>query len=121
MKWFTVRMVYKITSGEGDHHPQFDHQYRLFCASSAPEAFEAAEIFGRKNEHQYLNSTQETVCWEFIGITEINELNFAMSGEEICSGITEIETSGLKSYVEWLGEQTRQTRVQFLSLSPITH
>lgn len=120
MKWFAVRMVYSITTGEGNHHPQFDHQYRLFRAVSASEAFGIAEAFGKDSEQQYQNSEMEWVNWKFTGITGLNELEPGNSGTEICSGIQEIESSELPSYMEWLEEQSRQTRVQFLSLSPIT-
>ena len=120
MKWFAVRMVYSITTGEGNHHPQFDHQCRLFRALSASDAFGLAERYGKESEQRYQNTSKEWVIWEFKGITGISELQFGASGEEICSGITEIETSGLTSYLHWLEEQTRQTRVQFLSLSPLT-
>ena len=118
MKWFAVRMVYSITTGEGNHHPQFDHQYRLFRAVSASEAYGIEEAFGKDSEQQYLNSEMEWVNWKFAGITGLNELEPGTSGAEICSGITEIATSDLPSYLEWLEEHSRPTRVQFLSLSP---
>jgi len=98
MIWYTVKIIYRITSGDGTHTAQFDEQLRLINAANEHAAFEKANSIGIAEQSDFLNEKQETVKWEFIAVTEINQVNSLADGAELYYTIH--ETPDAERYME---------------------
>jgi len=98
MNWYTVKIIFRIVSGNGDHTAQFDEQLRLIEAASEQAAFEKATATGNNEQSDFLNERKETVRWEFIAVTEINQLCSLADGTELHYKIQ--ETADAASYIE---------------------
>ena len=48
MNWYVAKIVFRIMSGDGNHHAQFDEQLRLISADDELQAFEKATAIGIK-------------------------------------------------------------------------
>ena len=46
MNWYVAKIVFRIVSGDGNHHAQFNEQLRLISAESEHQAFEKAAAIG---------------------------------------------------------------------------
>jgi hypothetical protein len=99
MTWYIAKIIFRIVSGDGNHHPQFDEQLRLISGISEQEAFEKARALGYKNQDSFLNNNKQTVKWEFIDVAEINRLNDLTDGAELYYQIHEAPDADL--YVAW--------------------
>lgn len=88
MNWYLVKLVYQIVSGKGNHHPQFDEQWRLIRADEISWAHEKASILGRIDSVEFLNSKVERVQWKFIGVVEVMEVSLT-DGAQIYSATEE--------------------------------
>ena len=108
MNWYIAKVVFNIVSGEGNHKPQFDEQYRLIKADALEVAFQKAKSIGISEEEIILNDKGELVKWDFVGVSELYAVNELSDGMELFSSIQEkhdrdayIETVELKSaYVQ---------------------
>jgi len=96
MNWYTVKIIYRITSGDGKHTAQFDEQLRLISAADEQAAIEKANSIGIAEQSDFFNEKEETVKWEFIAVTEINRLNSLEDGAELYYTIH--ETPDAESY-----------------------
>lgn len=91
MKWFLVKLVYRIVCGEGIHTPQFDEQLRLVMAGDEGEAFSKATLIGIKEQESFFNQHQQLVQWQFVNVSELYLLNDLVDGAEMYSHINEVE------------------------------
>ena len=91
MKWYLVKMVYRIICGDGRHTPQFDEQLRLIVAGNGSEAFDKAVTMGMKEQESFLNQRNELVQWQFVNVPEVYRLSKLIDGAEIYSRINEVE------------------------------
>ena len=89
MKWFLAKLVFRIVCGQGEHTAQFDEQLRLVSASNEEEAFAKAQSIGRDEEDCFLNTKQQTVCWQFINVAELYKISELIDGAELYSTIRE--------------------------------
>lgn len=89
MNWYLAKIVYRILCGEGHHTAQFDEQLRLVMATNEEEAFAKALAMGRHEEDCFLNNKQQTVCWQFINVSELYLLSNLIDGAELYSTIRE--------------------------------
>lgn len=93
MKWYLAKLVFRIVCGEGQHTPQFDEQLRLIAATNKEEAFFKAKEMGRNEEDTFYNRKEQLVQWQFINLSELNELSELIDGAELYSRIEEKENA----------------------------
>ncbi|MES2513626.1 MAG: DUF4288 domain-containing protein [Bacteroidota bacterium] len=98
MKWFAVKYIYQIISGEGNHRPQFDEQIRLLISESSSDALFKAQALARKFHQTFLNFRGEEVIWKFIGIADLHEIQDPHDGLEVASVIH--EPANLKEFMD---------------------
>jgi hypothetical protein len=99
MNWYVAKIVFRIISGDGNHHAQFDEQLRLISADDEHQAFEKATSMGLNNQDSFLNNQSLPVRREFIDVAEINPLNDLADGTELYYQIHEAPDADL--YVAW--------------------
>jgi len=99
MNWYVAKIVFRIVSGTGNHHAQFDEQLRLINANNEQHAFEKATQIGLSNQDSFLNNQSQPVQWQFIDVAEINPLNDLADGTELYYQIHEAPDADL--YVAW--------------------
>lgn len=98
MNWYVAKIVFNIISGDGNHAPQFDEQYRLVRAASLEDAFYKAKQIGINEEEIMVNTDKEVVKWEFVNIAELLPVSELKDGMELFSSIHETESR--ESYIE---------------------
>jgi hypothetical protein len=89
MHWYIAKLVYQVTSGVGNHAPQFDEQLRLIRADEYDWAREKASIVGRLLEHKCKNTEGEQVAWKFVSVVDVVPLPSLEDGDEIYSNTCE--------------------------------
>src|ERR1700744_2667955 len=99
MNWYVAKIVFRIISGDGNHHAQFDEQLRLINANDEHQAFEKATSIGISNQESFLNNQRQPVQWQFIDVAEINQLNDLTDGTELYYQIH--EASDPELYMAW--------------------
>ncbi|MDB5136265.1 MAG: hypothetical protein JWP37_2868 [Mucilaginibacter sp.] len=99
MNWYVAKIVFRIVSGNGNHHAQFDEQLRLISADDEHQAFEKASRIGLNNQDSFLNNQSEQVKWQFIDVAQINQLNDLSNGTELYYQIHEAPDADL--YIAW--------------------
>jgi hypothetical protein len=99
MNWYVAKIVFRIVTGDGNHHAQFDEQLRLISAENECLAFEKANRMGLNSQESFINNQSELVRWEFIDVAEINQLNSLTDGTELYYQIHEAQDADL--YVAW--------------------
>jgi hypothetical protein len=115
MKWFLVKLVYRIVCGEGAHTPQFDEQLRLVMADDESEAFAKATAIGKQEQESFFNQQQQMVQWQFVDVSELYQLNALVDGAEMYSRVNEVEDAeAYTSFVHHKAECIRQ-RVPLLT------
>ncbi|MBK8292663.1 MAG: DUF4288 domain-containing protein [Flammeovirgaceae bacterium] len=98
MKWYLVKLVFQVLSGEGVHTPQFDEQVRLITADEVNWAYEKAKVIGWLEQRSFLNHRAESVTWKFIEIAEIHEVENPEDGVLLCSYT--VEPGNAQEYIE---------------------
>lgn len=109
MNWYIAKIVFKITSENTEHIPQFDEQLRLIAAESEEAAFLKARTIGIREEDSFLNDRNNTVKWEFINVAEIISLQKLEDGMEIYSHIH--ETDEARSYIHCVHQKAIFLRI----------
>lgn len=104
MNWFVAKIVFRIVSGDGKHHAQFNEQLRPISAQSGHQAFEKAAAIGLNSQDCFLNDQRQPVRWEFIEVAEVNPLNDLSDGTELYYQIHEAPDTDL--YREWAHHQS---------------
>ncbi|WP_426668629.1 DUF4288 domain-containing protein [Mucilaginibacter sp. McL0603] len=99
MNWYVAKIVFRIISGDGKHHAQFDEQLRLINANDEHQAFEKATTMGINNQESFMNNQSQPVQWKFIDVAEINPLNDLSDGTELYYQIHEAPDPEL--YMAW--------------------
>lgn len=103
MKWYLVKLVYRIICGEGNHTPQFDEQLRLIEANDNFQAFQKARLLGHREQDNFMNANDKPVHWKFLDVTEILEMNNLSDGIEIYSQIK--EEPDAKTYISFINQK----------------
>ncbi|MEO6916325.1 MAG: DUF4288 domain-containing protein [Chitinophagaceae bacterium] len=91
MKWYLVKVIFRIICGEGTHTAQFDEQLRIIEAEDEKTAFSKAQQFGINEEQGFLNMKQQIVQWKFVNVAELYLLNEFIDGAELYSSIYETD------------------------------
>ena len=99
MNWYVAKIVFRIISGDGNHHAQFDEQLRLINANDEHQAFEKATSIGISNQESFLNNQRQPVQWQFIDVAELNQLGELKDGTELYYNIHETQDADL--YIAW--------------------
>ena len=99
MNWYVAKIVFRIISGDGHHHAQFDEQLRLINADDEHQAFEKATTIGIRNQESFLNNKSQPVQWQFIDVAELNQLGELKDGAELYYNIHEAPDADL--YIAW--------------------
>jgi|ERR1700722_10241770 len=88
MKWYVAELIVRCRVGKGSGKKfLYDHQIKVLQASNHEMAYQKALKLGKTENHSYKNSAGEKVFWEFVGLSNLNEL----FENEICDG-TEIHS-----------------------------
>jgi hypothetical protein len=95
MKWYLVKLVYQVVSGNGAHTPQFDEQLRLIRAEELDWAREKAKMLGQIGAFSFLNNRKEEVNWRFIDVVDICEIGEIEDGAQLYSTTEEPEDVSL--------------------------
>ena len=89
MKWFLVKILFRIVCGNGEHPAQFDEQLRLIHATDACDAMEKATAIGIQEQESFFNQQQQPVAWQLVAVTDIYPVSYDMDGAEVFSRISE--------------------------------
>lgn len=108
MNWYLARTVFRIVCGEGNHLAQFDEQLRLIQAADKKRAFQKAQDIGKKDEEIFFNLQHQPVRWQFIGISELYQLNEMIDGAELYSRIEERDNAEV--YIDIVHKKAAQIR-----------
>lgn len=111
MYWYIAKVVFNIVSGEGDHTPQFDEQYRLIKAASREQAFQKATSIGQNEEEMMMNVNSEIVRWDFVNVSELYPIHELQDGMELFSCIQEEENR--KRYIETVHMKSAYVQSKF--------
>src|SRR5690606_25900473 len=102
--------VYRITSGDGNHTPQFDVQYRLVRAEEPGWALEKATILGRIGETTFENEKHEPVKWEFMAVVDVTRIPVLDDGAQLYGRIFEADDP--HEYIELMRARSQRLREQ---------
>ena len=91
MNWYLAKIIYQIISGDGNHVPQFDEQFRIIRADELDWAWEKAQVVGRRGESIFKNDKAEDVHWKFIAVEDVSQINELEDGSQIYSRTEEPE------------------------------
>ena len=97
MNWYIAKIIYQVISGEGEHTPQFDEQFRLIRADETAWAWEKASVIARMEQSLFLNSKREEVQWKFIAVEDVSMIESLEDGTQ-CYAQT-IEPYDAEEYV----------------------
>lgn len=115
MKWYSVKIVFQIICGDGEHAAQFDEQLRLIEAANELEAFEKASAIGKFEEESFYNLKQQLVRWQFVNVSDLYFLNELTHGVELYSRINEVDdASAYTSFVHRRAESIQRKQANQL-------
>ena len=106
MKWYLVKLVYQVVSGEGAHTPQFDEQLRMIRAEELDWAREKAKVLGQIGAYTFLNNRKEEVKWKFIDVVDICEIGEIEDGVQLYS--TTEEPDDVTSYLNLISAKAKR-------------
>jgi len=89
MNWYGAKLIFKITCGNGNHQPQRDEQRRLISASGEKEALKKAHKLIYDEKLAIENKDQSPIRWDFINMTEHDQVDELKDGSEIHCNILE--------------------------------
>ncbi|MBE7175607.1 MAG: DUF4288 domain-containing protein [Mucilaginibacter polytrichastri] len=90
MQQYLAKLIFRIATENDGPDGQFDEQLRLIRAVSHTEAFIKANRLGHENEDHFTNDREQQIRWEFIGISDLNEVPELKDGQELDYHIREI-------------------------------
>lgn len=105
MNWYLAKMVYQVISGNGNHAPQFDTQFRLIRADELNWAWEKATTVGRLGETIFRNDRSEDVVWKFIAVEDVCLIESLEDGAQVYGSTTEPEDE--TSFIQRTREKSR--------------
>lgn len=101
MQAYLAKLAFGILMGKASKTNTFETQLRLVIALNTQEAMYKAEQLGRSQEDILPHEEQGSVCWRFIGVTDIIALPALNDGLELESVIHEPEDSdSFESYLK---------------------
>lgn len=103
MKWYLVKLVYQVVSGNGAHTPQFDEQLRMIRAEELDWARAKAKVLGQIGAFSFLNNRKEEVNWKFIDVVDICEIE---DGAQLYS--TTEEPEDVSSYLNGISAKAKR-------------
>jgi hypothetical protein len=106
MKWYLVKLVYQVVSGDGAHTPQFDEQLRMIRAEELDWAREKAKVLGQIGAFSFLNNRKEEVNWKFIDVVDICEIGEIEDGVQLYS--TTEEPDDVPSYLNVVNAKAKR-------------
>ena len=106
MKWYLVKLVYQVVSGDGAHTPQFDEQLRMIRAEELDWAREKAKVLGQIGAFSFLNDRKEEVNWKFIDVVDICEIGEIEDGVQLYS--TTAEPDDVPSYLDVVSAKAKR-------------
>jgi hypothetical protein len=89
MNWYLALLIFQVRSGAATPTPRFDKQWRLIRADELAWAIEKAEVLGRLEETNLLNTHQETAAWKFVAVSNIVPIHHLEDGAVIFSATEE--------------------------------
>ena len=107
MKWYLVKLVYQVVSGDGAHTPQFDEQLRLIRAEELDWARAKAKVLGQIGAFSFLSNRKEEVNWRFIDVVDICEIGEIEDGAQLYS--TTEEPQDVPSYLNIIKAKAKRT------------
>jgi hypothetical protein len=111
MNWYIAKLVFNILSGDGEHKPQFDEQYRLISAESHEHAYKKAVRIGKNEGEVMLRANNELLRWDFVNVSELYHMDELREGMELCSNIYEAEDRAL--YMETVNMKAAYVKSKF--------
>ena len=88
MQWYVAEVIVRCRVGKAPKgEALYDRQIKVLRASTAEAAYERALKLGTAENHSYTNAVGERVCWEFVGLGNLEALheNKISDGTEIHS------------------------------------
>lgn len=107
MKWFLVKLVFKIEQDANLPGAEFDEQYRLIEARNEEEAFVKSKIIGVKNEQTFENADGKVIHWQFIDTAFIRKIEPFTDGIELFSTTHSAEHA--RQYENFIHHQAEAT------------
>ncbi len=108
MRWFLVKIVFQIRTGESDPNHQFDESFRLLEADDIADAYKKAYNIGQIEQSSFFNVHNETIEWRFIDVPDVIDLGQLKDGVEVFA-----LTGEEKSPEEYIGSiQTKVTEMR---------
>jgi hypothetical protein len=75
MQWYVVEIIVRCRVGKlSKRKTLYDRQIKVLRASTDEMAYERALKLGKAENHSYKNSADEKVCWEFLGLGNLESL-----------------------------------------------
>ncbi len=111
MKWYLVKIVFRIICGDGDHKAQFDEQIRLITAPDSLAAFYKAQEMGEIEQENFVNHENQIVQWKFVNVAELYQLREMIDGAELFSRIEESEDAD--SYINLVQNKAQHTKERY--------
>ena len=88
MQWYLVKLVYRIVcAGHHNQPAEFDEQIRLINAEDELHAFQKARLIGEKEGELKVECAGSVMCWKFIDVCELHQLDTCIDGAEMYSQI----------------------------------
>jgi Domain of unknown function (DUF4288) len=76
MKWYVAEIIVRCRVDRlSKRKTLYDRQIKVLRASTDEMAYERALELGKTENHSYKNSVGEKVCWEFVGLGNIESLH----------------------------------------------
>ncbi len=89
-RWYVAVLIVQVTVDKRKKkRPLYDRQIKLVKATNHNDAYKKAIAFGKTETHSYLNSKGKNVCWEFLGLADLDLIleNEIGDGSEIYSTV----------------------------------
>ena len=115
MNWYIAKIIFGICLDENKQTTQFDEQLRIISARDENVAFLKARMIGVREEDLFLNDENRMVKWQFIDVSELNQLNEWKDGMEIYSCIHEREES--ERYIHYVQQKAALIEGKFQTIS----
>lgn len=106
---YIAQLYFKIEI-ENQKMAQFDCQLRWVKAENEEEAYFIAKEIGLKEENHFVNEQGKLVRWNFVGITQINEMKTEENGSQLFSST--IETDLKDSFLQYIISKSKDLALE---------
>ena len=83
MNWYTVKLVFLVSTGKGVHKPQFDEQLRMVSSNNPEEAYRKARLLGQQYEQSFVNDKGVPIKWSFVEVADLVKIEELKDGVEL--------------------------------------